>query len=96
MNANLKVISKYQYGAVRLGPNVHGYEEVMLHELAHSVVAMRFGLRVVDITLWPLGGIARMSEMPESSRIEGWVAIAGPTLAGTLVAVRGLARTALN
>jgi len=53
---------------------------VLLHELAHSVVAMRFGLRVVDITLWPLGGIARMSEIPESSRVEGWVAIAGPLL----------------
>jgi len=53
---------------------------VLLHELAHSLVAMRFGLRVVDITLWPLGGMARMSEIPESSRIEGWIAVAGPLL----------------
>jgi Zn-dependent protease len=53
---------------------------VLLHEMAHSLVARRFGLRVLDITLWPLGGIARMSEIPESSRIEGWIAIAGPAL----------------
>ena len=53
---------------------------VLLHEMAHSVVALRFGLHVVDITLWPLGGMARMSEIPESSRIEGWIAIAGPLL----------------
>lgn len=53
---------------------------ILLHELAHSVVAMRFGLKVVDITLWPLGGMARMTQMPESSRIEGLVAIAGPFL----------------
>jgi len=53
---------------------------ILLHELAHSLVAMHFGLRVVDITLWPLGGMARMSQMPESSRIESLVAIAGPAL----------------
>ena len=53
---------------------------ILLHELAHSVVAMHFGLKVVDITLWPLGGMARMSQMPESSRIEALVAIAGPAL----------------
>lgn len=51
---------------------------ILLHELAHCLVALRFGLHVVDITLWPLGGMARMTEMPESSRIEGFVAIAGP------------------
>lgn len=45
VNANLKVISKYQYGAVRLGPDVHGYEEVMLHELAHTI-HNRYGLNV--------------------------------------------------
>ncbi len=60
---------------------------VLLHELAHSVVAMRYGLRVVDITLWPLGGMARMSEIPESSRIEGWIAVAGPLLNFVLAAI---------
>jgi Zn-dependent protease len=60
---------------------------ILLHELAHSVVAMRFGLKVVDITLWPLGGMARMSEMPESSRVEGLVAIAGPLLNFALAAL---------
>lgn len=53
---------------------------VLLHELGHSVVAQRLGVRVVDITLWPLGGVARMAEMPESSRIEGWIASAGPAV----------------
>ena len=60
---------------------------VLLHELAHSVVAMRFGLRVLDITLWPLGGMARMSEIPESSRVEGWIAVAGPLLNYVLAAI---------
>ncbi len=60
---------------------------VLLHELAHSVVAMKFGLKVLDITLWPLGGMARMSEIPESGRIEGWIAIAGPALNFVLAAL---------
>lgn len=51
---------------------------LVLHELGHSLVARHFGIHVVDITLWPLGGMARMSEVPESSRIECWIAIAGP------------------
>jgi len=53
---------------------------VFLHELGHSVVAQHFGIKVVDITFWPLGGMARMSEIPEDSRIEGLIAIAGPAV----------------
>jgi hypothetical protein len=51
---------------------------VLLHELGHSLVAQHYGIRVLDITFWPLGGMARMSEIPEDSRIEGRIAIAGP------------------
>jgi Zn-dependent protease len=53
---------------------------VLLHELGHSLVALAFGIRVVDITLWPLGGMARMTQIPESTRIEGLIAIAGPAV----------------
>lgn len=51
---------------------------VVYHELAHALVARRFGVRVLDITLWPLGGMARLAEMPEDSRTETWIAAAGP------------------
>jgi stage IV sporulation protein FB len=53
---------------------------VLLHELGHSLVARAFGLHVEDITLWPLGGMARMSQIPENSRIEALIAIAGPAV----------------
>jgi stage IV sporulation protein FB len=53
---------------------------VVLHELGHALVAQRFGIRVVDITLWPLGGLARLSHIPESSRVEACIAIAGPAV----------------
>lgn len=66
---------------------------VLLHELGHSLVARGFGLRVADITLWPLGGMARMSEIPEVPRIEALIAIAGPAvnfaLAGIAVVALG-------
>lgn len=53
---------------------------VFLHELGHSLVARRFGIRVLDITLWPLGGMARMSEIPEDAKTEGVIALAGPAV----------------
>ncbi len=53
---------------------------VLLHELGHSLVAQRFGLKVLDITLWPLGGMARMSTIPEVPRTEALIASAGPAV----------------
>ena len=60
---------------------------VFLHELGHSLVARRFGIRVYDITFWPLGGMARMSEIPESSRVEMLIALAGPAVNFVLAAL---------
>jgi Zn-dependent protease len=53
---------------------------VFLHELGHSLVAQHFGIRVIDITFWPLGGMARMTHIPEDSKVEGLIAIAGPAV----------------
>jgi Zn-dependent protease/CBS domain-containing protein len=51
---------------------------VVAHELSHSVVAMRFGAPIESITLWFLGGVAQLTEMPEDWRQELAIAIAGP------------------
>jgi len=67
---------------------------VLLHELGHSLVARHHGIHVIDIVLWPLGGMARMSEIPESPRVEGQVAIAGP-LVNLVLAALGLCVLAL-
>ncbi len=51
---------------------------ILLHELGHSFVAMRYGYPIDSITLWIFGGIAALSEMPEDWRQEFNIAIAGP------------------
>lgn len=69
---------------VALGGLLLLFGTVFLHELGHSLMARRFGIHVIDITLWPLGGMARLSDMPENPRVEGVVAIAGPAVNGAL------------
>lgn len=51
---------------------------VVLHELGHSLTAIRFGGHVSHITLLPIGGMAHMTKMPEKPREEFLVSAAGP------------------
>jgi stage IV sporulation protein FB len=51
---------------------------VLLHEFGHSLVAQRFGIEVPDITLLPIGGLARLKSLPEKPWDEVKIALAGP------------------
>ncbi|MCB9913580.1 MAG: site-2 protease family protein [Planctomycetes bacterium] len=53
---------------------------VLLHELGHSLVARHHGIGVSCIQLMPLGGVAWMEALPEDSRVETQVALAGPAV----------------
>ncbi|ADJ13746.1 M50 family metallopeptidase [Halalkalicoccus jeotgali] len=51
---------------------------VVLHELGHSLVAIRYGYPIDSITLWIFGGLAQLTDQPEDWKQEFLIAIAGP------------------
>jgi Zn-dependent protease/CBS domain-containing protein len=68
---------------------------VVLHELGHSIVAQLFGIPVQDITLWPIGGVARIGNMPEKPHQEFLIAAAGPATSFVLAIILTLMAAAL-
>ncbi|MBU0490868.1 MAG: site-2 protease family protein [Chloroflexi bacterium] len=60
---------------------------VVLHELAHSLLAQSFGVRVRGITLLPIGGVAQMESVPQRPVQELLMAAAGPAINLALSAV---------
>lgn len=56
------------------------FVSVLLHELGHSVVALRYKVPVKSITLFIFGGVAQIASEPPTAAAEFWIAIAGPVV----------------
>lgn len=62
---------------------------ILLHEFGHALVARRRGVRVEEIDLWLLGGVARMSGQPSRAVDELAFAAAGPAVTAVLALIFG-------
>lgn len=63
------------------------FASVLTHEFGHSLVAIRYGLRVPRITLFVFGGVSQMAEEPANALAEFWIAIAGPIVSLVLAGI---------
>ena len=56
------------------------FVSLLLHELAHSVIARQYGVTIKGITLFLFGGVAELENEPPSAKAELWIALAGPAM----------------
>ncbi len=77
------------YWTIGLATSLLFFLSVILHELGHSVIALRNGIPVRSITLFIFGGVAQIGREPGSPGVEFGVAIAGPIVSFTLAGLFG-------
>ena len=64
--------------AMAVGTAILFFVSLLLHELAHSLVATSNKLPVKEITLFALGGVSQIEKNPVSAKVEFWMAFVGP------------------
>ena len=85
--AEFKNWSTAEYWVVGAITSLMLFGSVLLHELGHSLVALRYKLPVRNITLFIFGGVSQISEEPVSALSEFWISIAGPLVSIVLAGV---------
>jgi Zn-dependent protease/CBS domain-containing protein len=72
------------------------FASVLIHELSHSLVAIRAGLEIPEITLFIFGGVSRLSQEPKDPVTELRIALVGPLSSFVLAAVFWVLKTMLR
>ena len=72
------------------------FGSVLLHELGHSVIALRYKVPVRSITLFVFGGVAQIGTEPPNAIAEFWIAIAGPITSFALAILFSLLQPVVN
>lgn len=88
--AEFKNWPRVQYWLMGAVTSVMLFVSVLLHELGHSLVALRFKIPVRSITLFVFGGVAQIAAEPPSAVSELLIAVAGPAVSFSLAAFFGL------
>jgi Zn-dependent protease/CBS domain-containing protein len=60
------------------------FSTLLFHELSHSIVAQGYGIKIKSITLFIIGGVAQMEDIPKEPRKEARIAAAGPAFSLTI------------
>lgn len=84
------------YWVAGLAATLLFFASVMLHELAHSLVAIRHGIDIPEITLFIFGGVSRLSQEPADPSTEFRIAVVGPLTSFALAAAFGALGLALR
>ncbi|MEI7849151.1 MAG: site-2 protease family protein [Chloroflexota bacterium] len=85
-----------QYWLVGAATVILMFVSVLLHELGHSWVALRYKIPVRNITLFIFGGVAQIGAEPPNARAEFWIAIAGPLTSFALAIIFSLLKPLVN
>jgi Zn-dependent protease/predicted transcriptional regulator len=78
------------YWLVGIVASVAFIGSILWHEMAHSLMALRYGIPVVQIILYLFGGVAQISREPERPVQEFWIAIVGPASSIVLAVAFGV------
>jgi Zn-dependent protease/CBS domain-containing protein len=79
--------TKFSYWTVGFITSIFFFLSILLHEFGHSIIAIKYKIKVKRITLFLFGGIAEISNEPSKSSADFWIAVAGPITSFILAAV---------